>query len=286
MTFWGGLITILAEVHIISTGGGIAGVALGLLLPLLCRSVQDLLDSNVWKSSQRKLEREGLLKKDDIVRISFAYLYRIKVGDKYLLVQNGRHTGKYQPVGGVYQVHGQEKTELKNRFHVIDDNKIPIDESSKNDYRMRLENRFLRKFIRRFDNKADRERLNDVSREFKEELVETGILNWTDIRYRVCGRHMTELKFGEHFQIYELLLADIIELEPTKKQEQELKDLMQRKDPRYEFATAEEIKTFGVHPGTNDLTETISDHTVKILEETEPKLIKLTENGKEYSVKL
>ena len=263
-----------------------AGIALGLMIPEILLSIQDLADTNIWKSSQRKLERGGILKKDDIVRISFAYLYRIKVGDKYLLVQNGRNTGKYQPVGGVYQVHGQEKIELKNRFHVMDDDKIPLDESSRGDYRLQMRDGYLRKFIRRFDNKADRERLNDASREFKEELIETGILNWTDIKYRVCGRHMTELKFGEHFQIYELLLADIIELEPTKKQEQDLQDLMKRKDHRYEFATADEIRSFGVHPGTDDLRETIGDHTVKILQETESQLMKLPESGKEYSVKL
>lgn len=263
-----------------------AGIVLGFTIPEIWHSIQDLADTNAWKTSQRRLERGGILKENDIVRISFAYLYRIKVGDKYLLVQNGRHTGKFQPVGGVYQVHGLEKTELKNRFHVMDDDRIPLDKSSRDDYRLRMKDKYLRRFIWRFDHQADRERLNDISREFKEELVETGILNWTDIKYRVCGRHMTELKYGEHFQIYELLLADIVELLPSKKQEQDLQDLLKKKDPRYEFATADEIKSLGVYYGTDDLTETIGDHTIKILQETESDLMNLPESGKEYSVQL
>ena len=46
----------------------------------------------------------------DILQI---YLFRIKVGDRYLLVKNNRGTEKYQPVGGVYQFKRGEKDELK-----------------------------------------------------------------------------------------------------------------------------------------------------------------------------
>lgn len=75
----------------------------------------------------------------------------IKIGDKNILVKNERGTGKEQPVGGVYKLFGNEKVELKNRYKVKDDNKISIDESSRNDYRLRIENRYLRKFVKRFD---------------------------------------------------------------------------------------------------------------------------------------
>lgn len=55
----------------------IAGIVLGLLLPELLASLQDLVDTTEWKVSQRKLERGGFIKKDTLVRISFAYLFRI-----------------------------------------------------------------------------------------------------------------------------------------------------------------------------------------------------------------
>ena len=64
----------------------------------------------------------------------------------------------------------------------MDDNKIPIDESSRDDYRLRIENRYLRRFVKRFDSrKAEREQIENISREFKEELIDTGILNWDRI---------------------------------------------------------------------------------------------------------
>ena len=77
---------------------------------------QDLSDTTDWKTSQRRLKRGEFIQDDDIIRISFAYLYWIKIGNKYLLVQNTRNTGKYQPVGGVYKLQGEEKTVLQINF--------------------------------------------------------------------------------------------------------------------------------------------------------------------------
>lgn len=107
------LIIILFEVKNWPAGSSISGLVLGFSLPALWKAIQDLSDTTDWKTSQRKLERGGFIKGDTIVRISFAYLYRIKIGNKYLLVKNERGTGKYQPVGGVYKLLGNEKIELK-----------------------------------------------------------------------------------------------------------------------------------------------------------------------------
>lgn len=267
-------------------GSSIAGILLGFSLLALWHSFQDLFDTTDWKTSQRKLKRGGLISEDTIIRISFAYLYRIMVGDKYLLVKNERGAGKFQPVGGVYKLKGNEKTELKNLYHVIYDNKIPIDKSSLDDYRLQLQNKYLRNFVRRFNKKADREKIDNLSREFKEELVNKEIVNWNQIEYRYCGRHMTELKFGDHFQVYELLLADVVELMPTMEQEEELNQLMKRNSDTYRFATVEEIKSLGINTSTGNLVESIGDHTIKILQETEERLIKVLGVGKSYKVRL
>ena len=265
-------------------GSGISGVALGFSLPALKNAFQDLLDTTDWKTSQRKLKRGGFIKNDTIIRISFAYLYRIKIGNNYLLVKNERGTEKYQPVGGVYKLEGNEKIELKNRYKVKDDNKISIDESSRDDYRLRIENKYLRKFMRRFDYGANREQIENLSREFREELIDKSIVNWNGITYRYCGRHITELHWGEHFQCYELLLADVIELLPTPEQESDLRNLMKKNSENYRFATAEEISSLGIDTNSGDLRETIADHTTKIIEENEGKLIKKTGVGKIYNV--
>ncbi len=277
---------ILFEVNGWPVGSSIAGIVLGFSLPALIASIQDLSDTTDWKVSQRKLMRGGFLKKDSLVRISFAYLYRIKIGNKYLLVPNARGTGKYQPVGGVYKLRGNEKNNLKNLYHVMDDDKISIDESSRNDYRLRLENQYLRKFVKRFDEGASRELLDDLSREFREEMVEKGLVNWNQITYRVCGRHITELEYGKHFQIYELLLADVVELILTPDQENDLKLLMQNPSDKYIFATSEEIKALGINTNVGKLSETIADHSIKIIEESEGSLIHIPEYGNTYTVTL
>lgn len=277
-------VMLLFEIKKWPAGSGIAGAFLGLTLPVLIHAIQDLFDTTDWKVSQRKLLRGNFITDSTIVRVSFAYLFRIKVGDKYLLVRNNRGTEKFQPVGGVYKLRGREKNELKKLYTVMDDNKIPIDESSRDDYRLRMENKYLRKFVKRFDGKARRERIDNLGREFKEELIETGLVNWSKIKYRVCGRHLTELRFGEHFQIYELLLADVVELLPTAEQEKDLRGLMRCPSDMYYFATAEEIKSLGIDIAAGKYKEIIGDHTLKTLQENEGKLLKIPGAKEMYTV--
>lgn len=279
-------VILLFEINAWPVGSSLAGIALGFSLPGLVNSIQDLLDTTNWKTSQRKLKRGRFIEDSTIIRISFAYLYRIKIGNKYLLVKNERGTGKYQPVGGVYKLLGKEKMELRNRYQVKDDNKIPLDRSSRDDYRLRLENRYLRKFVKRFDRKAEREQIYNLSREFREELIEKGIINWSQITYRFCGRHMTELHFGDHFQYYELLLADAVELVPTPEQEADLELLVKQQSDIYRFATADEITSLGVDTASGDLRENIADHTLKIIQENEGQLMRISGVGKTYTINL
>ena len=269
-----------------SVWSNIAGILLGMSLPSVWHSIQDLYDTTNWQVSQRKLLRGKVITNDTNVRISFAYLFRIKVGDKYLLVRNNRGTEKFQPVGGVYQFKRGEKNELKRLYNVIDDNKIPIDESSRDDYRLRMANKYLRKFVKRFDGKARREQIDNLGRELKEELIDTGIVNWTKIKYRVCGRHMTELRFSEHFQIYELLLADVVELMPTVEQENDLRKLMCTQSDAYYFATEEEIKSLGIDTTARKLKEIIGAHTLKTLQENEGKLVNVPGANETYTINL
>ena len=279
-------VILLFEINAWPAGSSLAGIMLGFSLPGLVNSIQDLLDTTNWKTSQRKLKRGRFIEDSTIIRISFAYLYRIKIGDKYLLVKNERGTGKYQPVGGVYKLLGNEKLELRNRYQVKDDNKIPLDRSSRDDYRLRLENRYLRKFVKRFDRKAEREQIYNLSREFREELIEKGIISWSQITYRFCGRHMTELHFGDHFQCYELLLADVVELVPTPEQEADLERLVKQQSDIYRFATADEITSLGVDTASGDLRENIADHTLKIIQENEGQLMRISGVGKTYTINL
>ena len=255
-------------------------------LSCLYKLYQDMFDVLDWQKSQRMLIRGKFITNNTVVRISFSYLYRIKVGDKYLLIKNDRGTDKYQPIGGVYKFEEGEKLILKNKFQIIDDSKIPIDESSYNDYRLRLKNKYLRKFIQHFDVDAKREKINNLSREFREEVIESSALDWNEISYRFCGRHMTKLNYSDHFQIYELLLADIVEVLLNKDQEKELNELVNSLPDKYRLATEEEILSLGVNTNFMQLRENISNHSTKILQIKEDELQKITGVGKVYSVRL
>jgi len=265
----------------------IAGGVFGYILPLLQTACTDLLDNTNWKISETKLKRGKFIRKDTMIRVSFAYLFRIKHGDKYFLVKNARGTGKYQPVGGVYKATDAEAAILKNRFNAVDDNKIPLDESSRRDYRMRIADKYLRAFVRRFDSrKSTREQIHDLSRELREELIVPGFVDWKCISYRYCGRHIAELAYSKHFQCYELLLADVVELQLTEEQQQDLVRLSEQPSDVYCFATAEDIKALGVRPGTVQLSESIGDHTQKTLQENEQNLMRIKGYGKVYKVHL
>lgn len=251
-------------------GSSLGGLVAGMTLPLLISTFADLTDNENWKTSQRKLERGKFLKKTDMVRVSFAYLFRIKVDGRYFLVKNARGTGKYQPVGGVYKMHSSEAQYLVTQYCVENDHRIPVDQTSKSDYRLQLQDKYLRGFVRRFNKTKDREDVHDLSREFKEELFNKGILNASEfgnLKYTYCGRHMTVLKYSEHFQCYELLLADVVNVELTVDQEQIFLALLSTNSEKYCFATADEIKSLGVVPRSGNLQETIADHTTKILQE-------------------
>lgn len=264
------VVIVIFEIKGLPVGGSLGGLVAGFTLAPLWASIIDFTDNANWKASQRKLQREKIIDKNTEVRISFAYLFRIKINGKYFLVKNNRGTGKYQPVGGVYKVHPREAHYLRQNFFAEDDNKIPVDESSKGDYRLRFKNKYLRKFVRRFDETSDREMINNLVREFKEEVFDTGILEQSTfgtLTYTYYGRHMADFTYGEHFKCYELLLADVVQAELTEAQEQQFIALIGKESDKYIFASDEEIKSLGVKAGSNELAEKIGDHTKKILME-------------------
>lgn len=277
---------IVGEVYPIVAMSSLSGVALGWLIPKNIEKVQDCLDIKRWQPSLRKLWRGKLLKKDSLIRISFAYLFRIQVDGKYFLVKNGRGTQKYQPVGGAYKYNKAEKRILSREFQIVYDKKIPIDDSSRDDYRFFVHSKDLKAFIKHFDATVDRERVNDLSREFKEEMIQSKIVDFTHIEYRYCGRHFTEILYSRHFQCYELLMADVAEVLLTKEQEDKLRMLIAQPSEEYHFATAEEIKALGVVENSEKLKEIISDHTFKILQETEVELEKTNTTNTTFSIDL
>ena len=279
---------VLCELKSIPIGSMLGSLIAGISIPYLIPRIIDLTDNENWKSSQRKLKRAGILQKDTAIRISFAYLFRIKVDGKYFLVQNSR-TKKYQPVGGAYKFFQEEANYLRDNIPVENDDRISIDKITRGDYRLLVKNEYLRKFVRRFNKTQYRENISNLSREFIEELFSTGILDknvFGALSYKYCGRHMTNVEYGSIFNHYELLLADIIEVQLSKIQEQFFRNLIATDCDKYRFATADEIKSLGVKYRSNNLADNIANHTPKILSEDTDKLMSRNKHKEIITVQL
>jgi hypothetical protein len=222
--------------------GIVSGLATGLTVPLV-----DVILANkrylrfAWYSV-----RHG----SSHIRISASYLFRIKSGNKYLLVK-GRRFPQYQPVGGVYKTSPTAKSFL-NKVEALDDNLIPIDVYSENDLRIRIPAKNLVQFIRWFESGESRE--TSPWREFYEELIAANILsaeNFPYIYHDYIRREFRPLRFSAHAQSLELIIADIYELIPTASQENDLSNLQQAGHGEAVWVSEDQIRRRGSVPGRN-----------------------------------
>jgi len=145
-----------------------------------------------------------------------------------------------------------------------------VDKNTELDYRLLVKNKDLRRFVKRFNKTQYRENVSNLSREFVEEIFNSGILDrkaFGTLVYKYCGRHMTEVAYSSVFGHYELLLADIVEVKLSEAQIQLFRNLMEVESDKFHFADAEEIKSLGVKYKTNNMSDKIGNHTFKILSE-------------------
>lgn len=201
------------------------------------------------------------------IRLSIAYLYRIKVNDKYLLVKNARD-GHWQPVGGVYKtLPGYEKK--FEELQVLPDRLFESEKGiAKGDLRVHVKGKNVIPFLRWFDSNEDREL--SPWREFCEELIKTTkILNQDTFRYinyKYKGRVTTpiiQMNTGDHgyFQY------DIFDLVPNDEQRKELETLYEKGDgDDYRWFTDEQIRALGYDIGTKRVIATILPHAKWALE--------------------
>ena len=262
----------------------IASAILGVILIWPVHTIQDCMDNTTWKESLRKLLRGGEIKKEDRIRISFAYLFRIKVDNRYLLVMNERGLGKYQRVGGVYKCEPKEYEFLTKKFCIEDDRHLASHKKAKNDYRMFVEASKLRRFVKRFQKGSNRENEKDLSREFREEILSTcGFDNqvFQSMSYKMVGRLFDKIAFSKPFQCYELIMADIAEVILTPEQEDYLRETLSNRNGVYLWADITSIEKGRI----DSMQQNIADHAVKILQAHDVNLEKIFNNQK-YSIDL
>ena len=135
--------------------------------------------------------------RNEVVRVSAAYLFRIVVDGRYLLIRGGRIRSQYQPVGGVYKYFPSSKAKLDS-LGARADCALNTHLTDSDDLRLRLPGKNLLKFLDWFDGRTGRE--VETMREFREELVEPGYLADKAVKcfnpefIRMCDRKMSYSK--------------------------------------------------------------------------------------------
>lgn len=199
---------------------------------------------------------------DKNIRISFAYLFRIKVGNKYLLIM-GNRIHKYQPVGGVYKFYDLNYLQKIN-FNEMDEMKA--DGENDKDLRGKIPANKLPKLIKWFKSQECRE--YDANREFNEELIYSGILDekiFRNIEYKKVKTIESGIiktpNYGLEYKIF-----DIVELIPCEKQKKYLEELLKNNtNQKITFVTEEEIKKHRRNGNSDNYTNDITDHSESIL---------------------
>lgn len=157
------------------------------------------------------------------IRLSFAYLFRIEVDGKFLLVRGHRMENQYQPIGGVYKVYDEGKSIL-NKIRAISDTEMGNSDET-DDLRLQIKGRDYFVFWDWFKSMKDRE--YDPRREFEEELLETDLLpedEFKKLRYRKVWEHNGGVTYSQPLRIYEVVYADIFEIILSDEQKQKIRD--------------------------------------------------------------
>lgn len=180
------------------------------------------------------------------IRLSISGLYRIQVDGKFLLVRGNRIQHQYQPVGGVFKTFPQAKSTLNDLGVESDNSSFGYDDTIKDDLRITIQGKNVTKFLKWYNKQKEREL--SPNREFIEELIETHILMDTGFRKfseQFIKQRIEPLRFSEHFQCYEILIAEIYELKPTENQEQELRATMKIENDKFKWVTEDMIRRLG-----------------------------------------
>jgi hypothetical protein len=236
----------------------IFNISLGLTLSCFIDLIVFIFDNK----ERWKLIKPQFWMRNSPVRITVAYLFRIELNGKYMLIKRHKKdfTG-YQPIGGAYKYFKEENREIFDNLGIVPCNQVPRDEDTENDLRVVINKRKnLSAFFKWFESRKNRE--IDPWREFYEELIETGLLPenlFKHIKYAYIGKHEEGVLRTEDYSIEQFRYADIFELRvETDAQKEAIKSLVNNDE--IAFVTPEEIKKGNTNSGVR-----ILPHTFKIL---------------------
>lgn len=174
------------------------------------------------------------------IRLSFAYLIRIKVNNRYLLVKSGHKRDLFGPVGGVYHI--EHIDYVYNTLGFARDS-TPGDSQ---DVRGTILGKNIEKFIEWFNHGENRE--TSPLREFCEELLESEFIPkqlFDNPTFSFLGTKYKGISFNDYYHINELLRFDIYELVLNEEQIKYIEDgNINKKSVR--LFSKEEIESLGI----------------------------------------
>ncbi len=239
----------------------VVGTITGIISFIIVESVEGLTDAF---SNPSFFYSSKIRYRNSFIRLSMSYVIRIKCNDKYFLIKGLRLPNQYQPVGGVYKFYAGAMNIFK-KLDVHDDDIIPVDSVSKNDLRIRVRGKHVLHFLKWFDSRIDRE--TSPLREFKEELVDSGILskeNFSSFDFVFLRRESIGIRYAEYVGGPELIMGDVFELLTNERQLDELNTLKKRRSKRFIWADADKIKRLGVVP-RREFSQSISPTAIWLL---------------------
>lgn len=208
------------------------------------------------------LFRTKILLRNRYVRLSFSYLVKIKVRDKYLLVKN-RKGDYYQLVGGAYKRY-DSSVQLFKKYEVKSDRQFETEHGiAKNDLRIQVPGKFVLDIIKWFNSKEDRE----ISpwREFCEELLGAKILDqrlFRYIDYKYVDTLRTPLQKAKYLDCQEILIYEIFEFIPNEEQAKSLEALLDcGNDDKVKWANDMLINSLGFNEWNKEKEFEIGAHT-------------------------
>jgi SMODS-associated NUDIX domain len=260
VSFLLGILGLISAIFISDTDakGTVFKIALGFVSGAIIELIVYLFENRKnWK-----FFKTLFLKPNKPIRATVAYLFRIEVNGKYVLIK--RHKNDrigYQPIGGAFKYFKEENRELFHSLGIVPCNRVQRDSDTKDDLRIEItKRRRLLKFIKWFEGRKNRE--VDPWREFYEELVEPGLLPesmFKHVKYAFIYAHKEIESPSPIFNIDEFRYAEIYELRPdTDEQKKAIAELIDKGE--IIFATSEEIRR-----GSTDSGKIILPHSKKIL---------------------
>ncbi len=234
-------------------------ISIGLIIASFIDICVNLYDN---RERLRVIISTWILKPNKAIRITTAYLFRIEINGKFLLIK--RHKKDrigYQPVGGTFKYLRDENRELFDNLGLEPCNLVPRDSDTENDLRLIMRKRKkLFKYLKWFEKRKDREL--DPWREFYEELIEPGMIPFSKFQHIQYSfiKKVEELAIPSPvYQYDEFRYAEIYELKfENDAQKQAFVNL--DKNDSVVFVTPDEIRKGSTINGI-----TILPHSIKIL---------------------